>query len=407
VKILLFTSAFPYGGDSENFLRNELNFGSEISSITVLPFSKRGSAREVPNNVLVNNVCNTQSKTFYLIVLIKMLFSFYFWKSILSKKFIKAKKINQKYFYIKSLFGALIIKAVVKKRKIHYDSDTIFYSYWLTYAPLGLAMLKREGFLKNKIVSRGHSYDIDEEEVGFHFPLRNLIYKYIDHIFPISTIAAKTIIRRYPKSINKLNVERLGVLSIKNSLNILEPGVIKVISCSGVRKEKRVNLILKSLNRYCREHPNSIVQWTHIGGGGIDFKNLEKEIKSAEQNLKINLLGNLDYNEIYNYYKKNDLNIFINLSLREGVPVAIMEALSASMTVLATDVGATSEIVNKDTGVLINKNFSQKDFNNGINHIIDNYQNLSKKTYKIYKKYYNANSNYINFYEKLNEINKT
>ena len=58
MNILLFTSAFPYGGDSENFLRNELNIGSKISSITVLPFSKRGSSREVPNNVLVNNVCS-------------------------------------------------------------------------------------------------------------------------------------------------------------------------------------------------------------------------------------------------------------------------------------------------------------------------------------------------------------
>jgi len=407
MNILLFTSAFPYGGDSENFLRNELNIGSKISSITVLPFSKRGSAREVPNNVLVNNVCNNQSKIFYLIVLIKMLFSFYFWKSILSKKFIKAKKINQKYFYIKSLFGALIIKTVVKKRKIHYDSDTIFYSYWLTYAPLGLAMLKREGLLKNKIVSRGHSYDVDEEEVGFHFPLRSLMYKYVDHIFPISTIAANTIIRRYPKSINKLNIQRLGVLSIKNSLNILEPGVIKVVSCSGVRSEKRVNLIFKSLNRYCMEHSKSIVQWTHIGGGGIDFENLKQETVFAEQNLNVNILGNLDYDEIYNYYKKNDINIFINLSLREGVPVAIMEALSASMTVLATDVGATSEIVNKEIGVLINKNFSQKDFNNGINYIIYNYYNLSKNTYEIYKNYYNSNNNYIDFYNILNHLNKT
>jgi len=154
------------------------------------------------------------------------------------------------------------------------------------------------------------------------------------------------------------------------------------------------------------EHSKSIVQWTHIGGGGIDFENLVQETKFAEKNLNINLLGSLDYDEICNYYKKNDLNIFINLSLREGVPVAIMEALSASMTVLATDVGATSEIVNKEIGVLINKNFSQKDFNKGINYIIDNYQNLSRKTYDVHKKYYNATINYNNFYEKLNNINK-
>ena len=41
--------------------------------------------------------------------------------------------------------------------------------------------------------------------------------------------------------------------------------------------------------------------------------------------------------------------------MKEGIPVSIMEAI-VSIPIIATDVGGVSEIVNEETGLLVNKN---------------------------------------------------
>lgn len=400
MNILLFTSEYPYGDYSEVFLTNELEIASKYCSVTIVPLTKSKKCRVLPDNVVVNNACTNQSVSFYLSVFFKMLLSSYWWRSIFCIRFFKAKKIRQKYFYLKTLFGAFIIKTVVEKRKVEFHSDTIFYSYWMTYAPLGLAMLRHGGGVSNTIVSRAHSYEIDEETVGFYFPLRDFTYQYIDYVFPISEIGANIIKKRYADYANKIHVERLGVLPIKNKKNILEKDVIQVVSCSGIRPEKRVSLVFDSLNEYCKQHPNIKVTWSHIGAD-TGYDNLKKQVKINEQNLHVNLLGSLENYEVLNYYKNNSLNIFVNLSTREGVPVTIMEAISSSIPVLATNVGATNEIVNDETGVLLDKNFTQPEFNSGINYLIDNYSALSKSTFKFFIDNYNAEKNYPKFYQTL------
>ncbi|NCO54621.1 MAG: glycosyltransferase, partial [Bacteroidetes bacterium] len=65
------------------------------------------------------------------------------------------------------------------------------------------------------------------------------------------------------------------------------------------------------------------------------------------------------------------VDLFINVSESEGIPVSIMEALSAGIPVIATNVGGTNEIVNNDVGFLIDKEF---EINTAVN-IINNYLN--------------------------------
>jgi len=48
----------------------------------------------------------------------------------------------------------------------------------------------------------------------------------------------------------------------------------------------------------------------------------------------------------------------MNLSETEGIPVSIMEAQSAGVPILATNLGGTSEIVNNENGFLVEKDFN-------------------------------------------------
>jgi glycosyltransferase involved in cell wall biosynthesis len=108
---------------------------------------------------------------------------------------------------------------------------------------------------------------------------------------------------------------------------------------------------------------------------------------------------------ILNFYNENYIDLFINLSESEGIPVSIMEAQSAGIPVLATAVGGTPEIVNDENGILVDKN--EKD--EIITQKIINYLNLpevekQKKrelSYQNWKENYNAETNYTNFIQTI------
>jgi glycosyltransferase involved in cell wall biosynthesis len=61
------------------------------------------------------------------------------------------------------------------------------------------------------------------------------------------------------------------------------------------------------------------------------------------------------------YYSINTVDLFINVSSSEGVPVSIMEAMSFGIPVIATAVGGTPEIVSEKTGWLIEPGISRQE----------------------------------------------
>ena len=81
--------------------------------------------------------------------------------------------------------------------------------------------------------------------------------------------------------------------------------------------------------------------------------------------------------------------------------MSIMEAMSCSIPVIATNVGGTSEIVNNENGLLLNKNFEIND----VSKFIENFYNLNinekealrKNAYETWSELYDADKNYNNF----------
>lgn len=72
------------------------------------------------------------------------------------------------------------------------------------------------------------------------------------------------------------------------------------------------------------------------------------------QHEKVNYLGEVkEVDQLKKIYKKND--VLIAPSYSEGMPNVIMEAMSQGLAILATDVGATSLLVNKENGWLMSE----------------------------------------------------
>jgi colanic acid/amylovoran biosynthesis glycosyltransferase len=55
------------------------------------------------------------------------------------------------------------------------------------------------------------------------------------------------------------------------------------------------------------------------------------------------------------YYNNNDIDVLVNVSHSEGIPVSMMEAQSCGIPVCAKNVGGVPEIVDNDNGVLLSE----------------------------------------------------
>lgn len=100
--------------------------------------------------------------------------------------------------------------------------------------------------------------------------------------------------------------------------------------------------------------------------------------------------------------------MFINVSESEGIPVSIMEALSAGIPILATDVGGTSEAVQDEVGYLLDRDFEIDDAVRVIEKYINlpniDQENFRNKAYQFWNKNYEAEKNYLEFYNNISNV---
>ena len=136
-----------------------------------------------------------------------------------------------------------------------------------------------------------------------------------------------------------------------------------------------------------------------------------KEMVSSSDNLNvtIELRGWSDNQKILDFYKNNLVNVFINLSSSEGVPVSIMEAMSFGIPILATDVGGTSEVVEN------NKNGFLLDIETPLDEVArvlklffnkDTSEKFSAGSKEIFSKKCKSNTNFKQFANKLLHLNE-
>ena len=71
--------------------------------------------------------------------------------------------------------------------------------------------------------------------------------------------------------------------------------------------------------------PDRPIQWTHIGGGK-GFNALQQQLQQLPANLTVHLTGAITNREVIGHYLHHPVDIFVNVSASEGLPVSIMEA---------------------------------------------------------------------------------
>lgn len=338
--LVLFSEHFPFGG-GETFLGLELPYLADaFERITIVPRCEGTELRRVPSNVHVDVRFENG-----LPHRLRPEVSALLWPTLdeVSPQWLR----DRPYAHARRLmrFVRTADRVVRWFDVVRPDlDDTLFYSFWLEAIPAGLGALKRR-FPKLTYVSRAGGWDVYEDRAELPwYPLRTLAVDGASRIFTHSLAGAQHLLARHPG--RPIDVHGMGVPDFGRAAPS-DDGVLRVVSCSSILPVKRVDLIadaIASLGRTRR------VQWTHLGAGP-----LLEEVRGRPhpEGVEVRLLGHTPHDDVLDYYRTNPVDVFVNASTSEGRPVSIMEALSAGVPIVATDVGGSKELVLPDAGRMV------------------------------------------------------
>ena len=217
-------------------------------------------------------------------------------------------------------------------------------AFWLNRGASVAAELKRR--CPHLVAfARGHGGDIYSErrKMG-HLPLQRETLRLLDGILPDSQAGVDYLCGKYPEISARTHVGRLGVDDQQQNAAHSTDGVLRLLSVSGLVPVKRVHLIPKALAQTQRD-----IIWTHIGDGGCRVE-VENAAAKLGDNVTVRLAGEKTHTEVLQHYLDEPVDLFINVSSSEGLPVSIMEAFSFGVPTIATAVGGSPEIVTRSCG---------------------------------------------------------
>jgi colanic acid/amylovoran biosynthesis glycosyltransferase len=361
--MIVVTYKYPYEPPVEVFLHNELTFTLKEAS-KVLLVTTAGKVNKNENyslNEKFNGLIVSDSKNGISIICTCIIEVCKLIKYVLDD----IKDVKWDLFSVKNIIKCYIWAAYKLSKTIPRLRDSVqnvpceilVYSYWFGSYSVYACMLKNWLSKHNnkcsiRIISRAHGQgDLYFDQKIKIRPGKSYITKNIDAIFPISEAGTAMLRKEFPNV--DIDTQRLGVAGLVESSASCKRGTFIIVSCSIVNGNKRVDYIAKSISRICSIN----VKWVHFGDGEgfVQIKNFVDAIKS--NNIEVDLRGNTNNSDILSFYANDKPDLFINLSAVEGLPVSIMEAMAYSIPVIATNVGATSEIVaNNKNGYLVDVN---------------------------------------------------
>lgn len=287
---------------------------------------------------------------------------------------IKTKKLNFIFFryYWRSIFLSNLLfyssNDIIKKYK---DNVSIF-STWYDANAIAAAKVAKYN-PKIFAASYVHSYEVDFRKNEFTTVVCDRFKeKYLNEIYFISENVMKEYIE-----LNKdilLHTDKYYAIHFGSKKKCeglsrsSEDNVFRIVTCSGISSVKRLDIFAKALMLY---NGDTKIEWTVIGTGP-DFGKVKAIVENTDKrNVDVIFKGNLNNNLVHKYYANNAVDLFVNVSISEGLPVSIMEAMSYGIPVLATDVGGNHEIVTSENGYLVPAEITPADLCEQLTLIVD------------------------------------
>ncbi len=345
MKLLLLTSNYPFGNLGDNcFIQNEIYaLAEKFDNITIISTGDGKLREDIPANLKVVKINQKKFKIFKAFNALFALFNKSGRQAFKEcKKYYKNAsriKIYKQLFIYNYVY--FLLKNIIKKEGK--DADLV-YTYWMSSKAYAVAKLKFDKKINCPFITRSHGFDCYIRN-DYILVYRKFIGDNVDTICFISEDGKNYYERTFYQDLqNKcdLKVAYLGLNRKLTNIKIQENNTLKIVSCSNVIDLKRLDIIINALFQI-----DSInINWLHIGSGEKleEIKKLAQQKLSSKKNITFEFMGNLNNESILNFYKNNYIDLFINCSDTEGIPVTIMEAYSFGIPAITRDVGGIREI---------------------------------------------------------------
>lgn len=210
------------------------------------------------------------------------------------------------------------------------------YSYWANDMALAAAVARARGWV-SRAYCRAHGWDAYMDRTGY-LPFRDYLARHLDHFLFVSRHG-----RDHFEAVMGAGYPSVGVARLGTRPSFPEPMArprpFTVLSCSAMIPLKRVDLIARALHLVTSE-----VRWIHAGDGP-SRSDVEAACRGLPARVRAELRGAVPHPEVMRLYAEARPSLFLNVSTTEGIPVSMMEALSAGVPVMGADVGGVRELI--------------------------------------------------------------
>lgn len=281
------------------------------------------------------------------------------------------------------------------------------YTYWWgsTTTGFGLAKRRHRGL---RVVTRAHGFDLYEDRhTPPYLPCRRTSLAVLDGLFPVSEHGRAHLVASYGQRLPHCETSRLGVVDPGGLTPASTDGVLRVVSCSFIRPIKRIDLLLRGLAQAGRSRPEQRFAWRHFGAGDSKGELDEQARSELPRNVVAEFPAHSAPAEVLNYYRTTPVDVFVNVSVSEGIPVSIMEAVAFGIPVLATAVGGNPEIATATNAILLSSNPEPEEIGRALCRFIDEPEHATRwreGSRSVWKSNYDTETNFRRFADRLRAV---
>lgn len=364
--LLIVSGSFPFGEGSD-FLGYEIGaHAATFDRLVLLPLVPHGPLVPVPSNVEVDTELVRLLRTRPRRVLTA--FRSRWSRRLLREALRSGGRPPSLDCWLHLLAAVGIAEGVHSWGERHReDRPELALTVWAGSATLGAA---RSGI---PTVTRAHGADLyAERHPHGYMPLQREILRAAAAIHPVSSQGAAYLAQRFPEIADRISVRHLGVPGVHATADRSSDGVLRIVSCSSLTAVKRPRLLAEIVGAVGLLVP--FVEWDHFGAGPLE-KEVHRVAAGFARSLRWTLHGQVLNRQILEHYEANPVDVFLNSSSSEGVPVSMMEAMSAGIPVVAPAVGGIGDIVNGRNGRMVPADLSAPEIAaclvDVVNHFVD------------------------------------
>lgn len=381
--VLLLTESFPYHDDEDTFLPQEVGFLTERFNLVIAPCDvSTGPAFPMPPGVAVVTELAHRLGVRGLPAgsLLRALGQRRFWREVRrtgawpwhARAFATVAVWTARALTVADWVGRWFAVQPTSQRPV------AIYTWWANAAAVG-ALWADTGV---PVVTRAHGADLypEQSRVGF-IAYQSTVIENCAAVLPDGQRGVAHLVTAYPEARPRVRVAYLGTPDPGFRTDLSADGRLRIVSCSGVVPVKRVEVILTALalltsaadfsadsaDDFAADSADDpaddpaddsapagpVVEWTHLGDGpGLPA--LRRLLRDAPAlSARVRLLGRLPADGVIAYYREHPVDLFLNVSRSEGLPVAMLEAASCGIPLLGTDVGGIGEVIRPAGGLLL------------------------------------------------------